>query len=106
MLAAVALHGAALNTERGWFLRSRCDLTLADGEAVAWEVLGLDGTAKQILDSAATRKLLQDAITAAKKAGLPWRDEPIRLTPSPALLKLVIASQKAHRETTGEETSV
>ena len=106
VLAAVALHGAALNTERGWFLRSRCDLTLADGEAVAWEVLGLDGPAKQSLDSAATRKLLQEAITAAKKAGLPWRDEPIRLTPSPALLKLVIASQKAHRETTGEETAV
>ena len=105
VLAAIALHGAALNTERGWFLRSRCDLTLADGESVAWEVLGLDGTAKQTLNSDATRKLLQEAIAAAKQAGLPWRDEPIRLTPSAALLKLVIASQKAHRESTGEETA-
>ncbi len=105
VLAAIALHGAALNTQRGWFLRSRCDLTLADEESVQWETLGLHGSEKQTLDPESTRKLLKDAIESAKKAGLPWRDEPIKLTPSPALLKLVIGSQKAHRESTGEEKS-
>lgn len=102
VLAAIALHAAALNTARGWHLRSRCDLVPAVGESAAWEIIGSTGTTTEPLDSDATRQLLKDAIEAAKSAGLPWRDAPVELTPSPALQKLVLASQKAHRESTEE----
>jgi hypothetical protein len=102
VLAAIALHAAALNVERGWHLRSRCDLILVDGVLPEWEILGAS-TSKQALSTEVTRKLLSDSIEEAKKAGLTWRDTPIQLTPSPALCELVIKSQKAHRETTPAE---
>jgi CRISPR-associated protein Csb1 len=102
VLAAIALHAAALNTARGWHLRSRCDLVLADGESLAWEVLSGTGAKAAPLDAVSTRELLKEAISAARTTGLPWRDKAIELTPSPALQKLVVASQKAHRESSGE----
>ena len=102
VLAAIALHAAALNVERGWHLRSRCDLVLEDGVIPEWETLGSSPT-KEALSSDVTRKVLLEAIEAAKKAGLPWNDTPIKLTPSPALRELVVKSQKAHRETTTSE---
>jgi hypothetical protein len=37
--------------------------------------------------------LLQAAVDAAKKAGLPWREEPLVLQPSDKLVKLVVKSQ-------------
>lgn len=102
VLAAIALHAAALNVERGWHLRSRCDLALDDSTTPEWELLG--GAASQAaLTTADTRKLLADSIQAAREAGLTWRDTPIKLTPSPALRELVIKSQKAHRESAPAE---
>lgn len=102
VLAAIALHAAALNVERGWHLRSRCDLALEEGVTPEWETLGSSVT-KETLSSDVTRKTLTDSIAAAKEAGLPWNDAPIKLTPSPALRELVIKSQKSHRETTPSE---
>ena len=102
VLAAIALHAAALNVERGWHLRSRCDLVLDDGVIPEWETLGSSPT-KEALSSDVTRKVLLEAIEAAKKAGLLWNDTPIKLTPSPALRELVVKSQKAHRETATSE---
>lgn len=102
VLAAIALHAAALNVERGWHLRSRCDLILDDGSQPEWELLGGE-SGKEALSTEVTRKILKDAIKEAKDAGLPWRDTPIQLTPSPALRELVIKSQKAHRETAPTE---
>jgi len=101
VLAAIALHAAALTVERGWHLRSRCDLTLEQDQDPMWEILGA-GSEKIALNSATTRALLNDSITAAKETGLKWRDEPIRLTPSPALAQLVIKSQEAHRTSSAE----
>jgi CRISPR-associated protein Csb1 len=103
VLAAIALHAAALNTERGWHLRSRCDLILEDGVSPEWEILGESSTTKEALSADATRDVLNEAIAKAKEAGLPWNDEPIRLKPSPALQKLVVASQKNHRESASAE---
>lgn len=103
VLAAIALHAAALNTERGWHLRSRCDLILDDGVSPEWENLGRSSISKEILTADATRDVLNEAIAKAKEAGLPWNDEPIRLKPSPALQKLVVASQKNHRESASAE---
>jgi hypothetical protein len=102
VLAAIALHAAALNVERGWHLRSRCDLIL-DQEQVEWELLGLGTVARKPLDSDTTRTLLKEAIAAAKSAGLPWNEEPVKLKPSKALAELVVKSQKAHRESATEE---
>lgn len=102
VLAAIALHAAALNVERGWHLRSRCDLLLEDGVAAEWETLG-STVNKELLSSDVTRSVLVESIAAAKKAGLPWNDRPIHLKPSPALEKLVVASQKSHRETAASE---
>lgn len=96
VLAAMALHAAALNVEGGWHLRSRCDLILDEGESVECELLGSTPT-KQALAPEATRALLTEAIAKAKEAGLPWNEEPVRLIPSPALQQLVIKSQQAHR---------
>lgn len=101
VLAAIALHAAALNVEKGWHLRSRCDLILEEGTSPQWELLGGSPT-KESISADKTRELLLEAITEAKKVGLPWNDEPIRLTPSEALKKLLIASQKAHRESAPE----
>ncbi|NLT69275.1 MAG: type I-U CRISPR-associated protein Cas7 [Verrucomicrobiaceae bacterium] len=101
VLAAIALHAAALNVEKGWHLRSRCDLILDDGASSEWEILGA-APAKETLSADTTRDILKEAITEAKKAGLPWNDEPVRLTPSAALKKLVVDSQKAHRASSPE----
>ena len=38
--------------------------------------------------------LFEDAVKAAKAAGLPWREEALVLTPSPQLVKLVVKSQE------------
>lgn len=103
VLAAMALHAAALNAERGWHLRSRCDLVLDDGADIGWESLGGAISNRQPLPASATRELLLTAIAAAEQAGLTWNAEPIRLTPSPALQKLVVASQKAQSESATSE---
>lgn len=103
VLAAIALHAAALNTARGWHLRSRCDLILDDGVSPEWEILGGSAVTKESLSADATRDLLKEAIAKAMEAGLPWNDESIRLKPSPALQKLVVASQKNHRESATAE---
>ena len=101
VLAAIALHAAALNVERGWHLRSRCDLTPADGQIPTWEILGSDSDPIG-LESTATRQLLMDCIEFAQGTGLEWREEPIRLTPSSALADLVVKSQEAHRTSPAE----
>ncbi len=102
VLAAIALHGVALNVEKGWHLRSRCDLILDDGASVEWEILGGNVSSSESLSASATRSLLKEAVAKAKEAGLMWIEEPIRLKPSDALKKLVVASQKAHRESSPE----
>jgi CRISPR-associated protein Csb1 len=107
VLAAIAMHAIALNTERGWHLRSRCDL-IPDGDdgGIQWQVLSTSAATKQYaMDCGTTRRLLTEAITAAKASGLPWRDAPIELKPSPALQKLVAASQAAHRSSSSESPS-
>ena len=99
VLAAIALHAAALNVEKGWHLRSRCDLVLDDGEAVTWELIG--GETSQVpLKSADTRALLLEAIKQAKAAGLPWEEKPLLLLPSKSLADLVRKSQELQSKST------
>jgi len=103
VLAAIALHAAALNVERGWHLRSRCDLLLEEGTTPDWEILGGLSVTKAALLADSTRLILKEAIAKAKEVGLLWNDEPIRLKPSKALEKLVVDSQKLQRTATTAE---
>ena len=92
VLAALGLCAAALADEAGLDLRSRCLLYSED--ELTWELLDRKAEKKEFTlsaDEAVT--LLKDAVESAKKAGLPWREEPLKLTPSDQLVKLVVKSQ-------------
>jgi CRISPR-associated protein Csb1 len=94
VLAALGLCAAALAAESGLDLRSRC--LLWPDEPLTWELLGKPGDPPQKLglsaDAAIT--LLKDAVAQATTQGLSWREEPIVLQPSDALVKLVVKSQQ------------
>lgn len=94
VLAALGLCAATLAAEKGFDLRSRC--LLWPEAPMAWEVLDLPGSEpkKVSLDGAGAIRLLQEAVAAAKEAGLSWREEPLRLTPSSELVALVRKSQE------------
>lgn len=94
VLAALGLCAATLAAETGLDLRSRC--LLWPSEPLGWELLGKPGESPTRLDlnADAAVELLKGAVTAAKKAGLPWRDEPLVLNPSEQLVKLVVKSQR------------
>ena len=102
VLAALGLCAAALASETGLDLRSRC--LLWPIEPLKWELLGKPGgTAKEVeLTADAAITLLKNAIEAAKKLGLPWRETPLVLTPSPELVKLIVKSQQLAVQQGGE----
>lgn len=83
-------------------LRSRCQL-FAEQEPV-WELLDRPGQPPKRFDLTPDEALglLNDAITEAKKAGLPWEGE-IALTPSPELVELVRRSQELASASTEED---
>lgn len=104
VLAALGLCAAALASESGLGLRSRC--LLWPESRMEWELLQRPGAAPQrfALTADAAVKLLADAAKAAERCGLPWTATPIGLKPSMELLKLVRLSQlEATKETTGEK---
>jgi len=92
VLAALGLCAAALADEAGLDLRSRCLLYPAD--ELTWELLDRRSRSSFRLPAEEAIKLFEDAVTAAKKAGLPWREKPLPLTPSDHLVKLVVKSQE------------
>ena len=103
VLAALGLCAATLAFESGMGLRSRC-LLWPEGPR-EWELLAKPGETPQrfTLDSEAARKLLAEAVSAAEKAGLKWRSEPLALQPSKELLKLVRLSQQQAVKAGGDE---
>lgn len=94
VLAALALCAATLAFEPGMGLRSRC--LLWPEAPMQWDLLATPGKPPEsfALNSAAAKKLLADAITAAEQAGLVWQKKRITLTPSAELVKLVRLSQE------------
>lgn len=94
VLAALALAAAALASETGFDLRSRC-LLWPTGPLV-WELLDKPGAApaKLTIDSESAISVLTDAVADAEAVGLKWRKEPLKLTPSPQLLALLRRSQE------------
>ncbi len=102
VLAALGLAAGTL--ARGDVdLRSRCQL-FAEGEPV-WQLLDRPGQTPEEfdLDVGTAIELLCEVIEEAKRSGLPWVEETVELTPSPALVELVRKSQKLARESGAEQ---
>lgn len=93
-LAALAVCAAELARERGYDLRSRCQLHPTS--APSWELLDVPGAAPQqfTCNGQLAVELYGEAVSNAKKAGLPWLDEELVLQPSPELAALVRKSQE------------
>jgi len=93
VLAALGLAAATLASEAGHDLRSGC--LLFDGQAPTWELLDrTSDNGRYELTGDAAAQLLQDAVEAARKAGIDWRREPLILRPSDDLITLVLRSQE------------
>jgi len=92
VLAAIGLAAATLTREEGADLRSRCQLVPT--EAFVWNLLDRPGQEPKRfeLTSDEAIALCNEAIEAAKAAGLPWEGE-IQLRPSSELIELVSRSQ-------------
>jgi len=92
VLAAMGLVALAEQDSAGYPLRSRCDL-VCDGRA-PFEIVRPDGTTEEFeIDADAAAALFEEAVDEAKKAGFPWNEQPIRLTPQPRLVQLVALSR-------------
>lgn len=91
VLAALGLCAAVLADESGLDLRSRC-LLYPDAD-LTWELLDRKKEGSYTLPAHDAIGLYEAAVEEAKKAGLPWLDEPLVLTPSEQLVKLVVKSQ-------------
>lgn len=106
VLAALGLCAATLAFESGMGLRSRC--LLWPERPLEWELLAKPGEKPErfSLDRTGAVRLLNDAITAARKTGLNWHEDLVTLKPSKQLLELVRKSQElAVKEGTEGEDS-
>lgn len=101
VLAALGLCAAALADESGLDLRSRC-LLYPEAE-LTWQVLDRSGGGEFTLPADAAIELFHEAVRVAKGRGLPWRDEPLVLSPSRELVKLVVKSQQLSAKAGGED---
>ena len=102
VLAALGLCAATLAAEAGLDLRSRC--LLWPVEPLKWEPpRQARRNADEVgLNADAAIQLLNEAVKKAKALGLPWQDEPVVLTPSDELVKLVVKSQQLAAHQGGE----
>lgn len=94
-LAALALCGVTLASERGWDLRSGC--VLFPDQSMEWELLDTPGETPKRFTLAGDEAvdLLEAAGSASAKAGLEWNSAPLVLRPSDQLVELVRRSQEA-----------
>ncbi|NYZ13542.1 type I-U CRISPR-associated protein Cas7 [Azospirillum sp. RWY-5-1] len=100
LLAALGLLGMARLHAEDPQLRSRCLLVYEDAEPL-FELVGSGGVrAAWRLPPDAALALFRQAAAAVVEAGLPWSEEPLRLTPHPRLVELIRRSRAA--EAAGE----
>jgi len=99
-LTALALCAATLSGEKGYNLRSQCDLYAPSG-APEWEIVGQKETFSLSAEDAVS--LFNKAIEEAKKADLPWNSDGIRLTPRADLVEMVLRSRERGGEEQDEE---
>jgi CRISPR-associated protein Csb1 len=94
-LAALGLAAIVLSAEQGMDLRSRCLLVPEEGSAPRLELLTASGGVEAFsLTGEEAVALLREAVERARAAGLPWREEVVKLTPKPQLLELVRRSRE------------
>lgn len=101
VLAALGLYAAALADEAGLDLRSRC--LLYPEADLTWELLDRNNGGSFTLTVDAAKEIVDQAVMEAKAAGLPWNEEPVVLTPSEQLVKLVVKSQRLAAKQGGDE---
>jgi CRISPR-associated protein Csb1 len=112
VLAALAIYALALQHERGFWLRSRCELTPQAEQcgAVVLEHVKTDGTSVTLrLPSAAEAKvLLTSALAEAGRVApsISWGRTVLRLTPTEQLRKLVDLSDGRESALEDEEPAV
>ncbi|BCX02195.1 MAG: hypothetical protein KatS3mg053_0133 [Candidatus Roseilinea sp.] len=99
-LTALALCAATLSGEKGYNLRSQCDLYIPSG-VPEWEILGRNETFVLSADDAV--KLFNQAVEDAKNAGLPWNSAGMKLTPRADLVEMVLRSRAVGVEEQDEE---
>jgi CRISPR-associated protein Csb1 len=93
LLAALGLVALAEQDERGYALRSRCDL-VCEGRAPL-ELVYPDGATESIaIDRKTVRKLYQEAYQVANNSGFTLHGKPLRLTPQDKLVEIVRRSQE------------
>ncbi len=90
-LTALALCAATLSAEKGYNLRSQCDLVPED--ALHWELIGIKESKLYSLTSEQAIELFNKAVEEAKAAKLPWNSEPVKLSPCKDLVELVLRSR-------------
>jgi CRISPR-associated protein Csb1 len=102
VLASLGLCAATLARDAGCDLRSRC--LLHPTEKTAWELLDGPGEPKTkfVLSSKDAAALVAEAVSAAKKVGLPWREDGLSLVPSPQLVALVRRSVELAAQTSAD----
>jgi CRISPR-associated protein Csb1 len=102
-LAALALCAATLTRAQGCDLRSRC--LLQAQTPIVWELLDEPGSKPKLftVPLADALSLHRDAVARARDAGLPWREEPLALTPSDELVMLLRRSQELESQAGASE---
>ena len=108
VLAALALVALLELDAAGYALRSRCDfvpdLGAPEHQRGTLEIVHADGRTTVVdLDLASAYRLLNDAVAGATAHGLPWQPEPVRLTPDPRLVELVVRSRALALSGRGED---
>lgn len=102
VLAALALQAIALQKSDGYLLRSRSQLVPPPDEAPKIEFIDETGQVTEIDSASLTLKetsaLLRSAVSGAEAVALTWQARPIKMEPSPKLLKLLEMSQAGRGE--------
>jgi CRISPR-associated protein Csb1 len=103
VLASLGLAAVAYQHADGYDLRSRC--VLVPAQEPSFEFVPAMGGAPTRFSCgiAEASSVFAAAVTAARDAGLPWRDEEIVLTPSERLVELVRRSEEVLAQRPAEE---
>ncbi len=104
VLAALALYALALQQEKGYWLRSRCELV--PSEPVVLERIGVLGGSWSIGSAADVRKIFDEAVADAEAIGVTWSKKLTVLEPTEKLKKLVRLSDARGPEPEPEEEPV
>ena len=101
VLAALAVYALVLQHERGYWLRSRCEL--APRGPLVLEQVGGESGLFSLGTAADTRKILDEAIKEAVQLGLEWSSHVTVLTPTNKLQRLVQGSDAQGPESEREQ---